>query len=449
MASGSKSKKKVINKALVIVIIIAVLFIGYQRLNQTDEVKVAATVNGVQIMKEDVVKEYLRIPPEYRDVMTAENILEGMIINEIMLQEASEKGISVSDSEVDSYLSELLAAAGKTEEELLEEMEDMGYTMEELRDSLKRELTIAELLNATVLGEITVEESEARDYYDSHISEFTTPEMIRASHILVNTSKEAASIRNKALGGAKFDELAEEYSLCPSSAQGGDLGWFGKGGMVKEFEDAAFALEDTGDISPVVETQFGFHVIKLAGRQEEGTEDYEDVKNSIMQMILMQKQSAAVEIYTSQLRAASDVEILMKLQNKSGGKSINDIIKAQQAEKAAAEAAAKEAAETEATGAASAGKNTADSGETVTAETLAQCLTSKGARMFGSGTSSISEEQKEMFGDDFSDIDYIDCDTEKDACSENRIISYPTWIINGKKHPGKYSLQRLAELSGC
>lgn len=89
---------------------------------------------------------------------------------------------------------------------------------------------------------------------------------IRASHILVDTEAEAKAIQKSIAGGAKFEDLARKFSKCPSSAEGGDLGFFGKGMMVKEFEDAAFAL-GVGQVSGPVKTEFGYHLIMVTGKK--------------------------------------------------------------------------------------------------------------------------------------------------------------------------------------
>lgn len=90
------------------------------------------------------------------------------------------------------------------------------------------------------------------------------PQQIRASHILVEDEETAKDLKTKIEAGASFEAMAKEHSSCPSKAQGGDLGWFGKGQMVKPFEDAAFAT-DTGKISAPIKTQFGYHLIKVTG----------------------------------------------------------------------------------------------------------------------------------------------------------------------------------------
>lgn len=89
---------------------------------------------------------------------------------------------------------------------------------------------------------------------------------VRASHILVKTEKEAQYLLNEIQNGKSFAEAAKENSLCPSGQNGGDLGFFGKGVMVKPFEDAAFSLENIGEVSQPIETQFGWHLIQLTGK---------------------------------------------------------------------------------------------------------------------------------------------------------------------------------------
>lgn len=90
---------------------------------------------------------------------------------------------------------------------------------------------------------------------------------VKASHILVNTKEEAEKIKEEIMAGKAFDAAAAEYSSCPSGSRGGDLGFFGKGRMVKEFEDAAFSLE-TGKVSDPVQTQFGWHLILVTDKKD-------------------------------------------------------------------------------------------------------------------------------------------------------------------------------------
>ena len=428
---AKKSKKN--NKNLIILgtiaIIIVILVVAGKYLSSGD--KVAATVNGEKIMKEDVLKEYLKVPPEYREVITIDALLEGMIVEELLVQEAEKMGITATDEDVDEFVQQFLETYEMTEENLTKSLEEENTTLEEVKESFKKNMIINSLLSKEITSQINVSGDEVRAYYDENSDQFGQPEQVKASHILVPTREEAESLRNKALGGADFAELAEEESRCPSSDNGGDLGWFGRGQMVKEFEDAAFALK-VGHISDIVETQFGFHIIKLDDRKEQEIQPFESVKDAIAQSLLNQKQSYGIEIFTQQLKANADIEIFMQSQKEPEGTPLVDIIKQQ-----------KEAEEAEVA------EVSAEEPEAVEENSVAECLASKGVKMYGSDLSSMSNEQKEEFGDDFAKIEYIDCIEDKDKCDSAKITSYPTWVIAGKKYVGKYSLTRLAELAEC
>lgn len=427
----SKNKKSSKNlKVLVSIAIIIVLLVVAAKYFNSDE-KLAATVNGEKILKEDVLAEYIKVPPEYRTLMTVDTILEGMVIETLLLQEAEKIGISVTDEKVDDYTLQILQAYGLTEENLTKSLEESGSNMEELKASFKKRLIINELLNLTILSEIEVSDAEVRNYYDKNKNQFGTPAQVKASHILVATEEELESIRNKALGGADFAELAKEYSTCPSSAQGGDLGWFERGQMVKEFEDVAFSLK-VGHISEIVQTQYGFHIIKLTDKKEGSIPSFDEIKDEAEQTVLNQKQSFAVEIYTQQLRSSADVEIFMQSVKEPEGRPLSEIIQEQKEAKAAEEI------------------ETAEPEESTESEmSVVECLVSKNAKMYGSDDSSTSNDQKALFGDDFAQIDYTDCSLDKGKCDSAKITSYPTWVISGKKYTGKYSLTRLAELAEC
>jgi peptidyl-prolyl cis-trans isomerase C len=131
-------------------------------------------------------------------------------------------------------------------------------------------------------------EAYARNKYQANFEKFQVPAQSRASHILIekkddNSIKEAQELLAKIKGGAKFEDLAKEFSKDPgSAARGGDLGFFGEGRMVKPFEDAVKALGKPGDISDVVESQFGFHIIRLEERQAKTTRSFEEVKPQLM-----------------------------------------------------------------------------------------------------------------------------------------------------------------------
>lgn len=158
-----------------------------------------------------------------------------------------------------------------------------------------------EYLKREVVQKVSVPENDAKQYYDSHQEEFKTPEMVRARHILIRFApgssdddkkkalEKAESILKRLQAGEEFEKLAEELSEDPGSkSKGGDLGFFPKGRMVKPFEDAAFVLKP-GELSSIVETQFGYHIIKGEDRKDPSIETFESVKEKILQKLTQEK----------------------------------------------------------------------------------------------------------------------------------------------------------------
>lgn len=147
--------------------------------------------------------------------------------------------------------------------------------------------------NDVIAGAVT--EEAARAEYDAFVAEFEPQDEIRASHILVESEEEAKEIKAAIDGGADFAQLAKENSIDPGSVNGGDLGFFGRGMMVQPFEEAAFALAEAGDVSEPVQSQFGWHVIKLAEKRQSAPPTFEQVAGQIQQQLLMQSFSDKVE----------------------------------------------------------------------------------------------------------------------------------------------------------
>lgn len=163
-------------------------------------------------------------------------------------------------------------------------------------------------VNKTI-KDVIVEESEAKAYYEANRETFETPATVSAKHVLVDTEERAAEIKKEIDDGKSFEEAAQAYSKCPSSAQGGNLGPFSRGKMVPEFEAAAFELSE-GEISGPVKTQFGYHLIKVEKKTEAGTRAYEEVKNEIGQRLMAEKQRDVYMAKIGELKQQYAVEIL-------------------------------------------------------------------------------------------------------------------------------------------
>jgi peptidyl-prolyl cis-trans isomerase C len=289
---------------------------------------IAAVVNGKMIKQEEVEKrmdalerrlflEGKVIPPD-RVSEAKRRIIEGLIDEEVLYQESQRKEIEVDEAAVNEEMGKLREQFS-SDEEFKKGMTDMNLTEEELTSHIKRSLGIQKLLQQEIVAKVKISEEEVRLFYDTHPELFEQKEEIRASHILIrvdpdtdDSKKKAArqqleSIKKRLDEGEDFAALAKEFSQCPSAAKGGDLGYFGKGKMVKAFEDAAFALE-TDELSGVVETDFGFHLIKVTDKRKEGKKTYDEVNGDIRQYLLGSTIRRERNLYLDELKRKAKVE---------------------------------------------------------------------------------------------------------------------------------------------
>jgi peptidyl-prolyl cis-trans isomerase C len=186
-------------------------------------------------------------------------LLETMVIRELIMQEAQKDGTDKSE-----------AVQAKLEE-------------------LKKRLVVEAYLKKKVEELAKVSDEDLKKFYDQNKDKFKTGDQVKASHILVKEEKQAQDILGQLKKGGNFEELAKKYSSDGAAAKGGDLGWFSKGSMIPEFEKVAFGLKE-GELSGIVKTKFGFHIIKLTGKRAAGARSFEEVKDQIKAALLPQKQ---------------------------------------------------------------------------------------------------------------------------------------------------------------
>lgn len=213
-----------------------------------------------------------------------------------------------------SALIEIKVLAQKAEAENLDETDEFRRRMDFLRD---RALHNAYFKKA-VVDELSDEAVRAR--YDEQIAALPTEEEIKARHILLKTREEAEAVIAELEGGADFEALAKEKSTGPSAPQGGDLGFFSKGQMVPPFEEAAFALEPGSYTKTPVETQFGFHVIKVEEKREKAPPAFEQVEDQLRQLLLRER-------YAEVLQSARD-SVEVEIADPALAKTIEDAGKA-------------------------------------------------------------------------------------------------------------------------
>jgi len=293
----------------------------------TKPTDVVATVNGVAItrVEQDRASQALqaqnRMPaptdPEQKKKIE-EAALTQIVAAEVLYQAARKQEIPDLDKKVDAKFDE-----GKSrfpaKEDFEKALKDNGITAQELKDLLRRDIVISTYIEKQITSKITITTEQAKKFYDENLDKFKKPESVHASHILIGvdpkaTAEEKQKAKQKAddllkqvKGGADFSELAKKESTCPSGKNGGDLGDFGRGQMVKPFEDAAFGLKP-GEVSGVVETQFGYHIIKSTGKEAGGTVPFDQVKGKIEEYLKGMEVQKQVMAKVEELKKVAKIE---------------------------------------------------------------------------------------------------------------------------------------------
>ncbi|MDD5064728.1 MAG: peptidylprolyl isomerase [Phycisphaerae bacterium] len=293
---------------------------------------VAVTVNGVAIneskidaqLQPQLQKIGTQLPEQYKKQLRRQ-ILEKMIIEQLLDEKVKAAKITISEEEVMERIKEISSQQQPplSLEDFKTMVEAYGQSFDDVKLRIQKGLAYQKFMEAQWAGKIDVPEGDAQKYYDENKTNFETPEQIRASHILVkpvtgdpntdpNQAKAKAKAKTEGLlkqikGGADFAELAKVNSDDTYSAvQGGDLGFFGRSQMVPAFEKAAFALKP-GQVSDIVETQFGYHIIKLTEHKDANTIPFDEAEKDIVEMLTQTKKAEFAEKYIESLKADAKI----------------------------------------------------------------------------------------------------------------------------------------------
>ncbi len=298
---------------------------------------VVVTINGEEITQgrmDEAVEVQMRmagaqmgnLPPAFQEQFKKQirqRVLESLVGETLLDQQVKAANVQVTDAETMAAIEERAAQQTPpiTVEALKTMLESQGRDFEEFKERYKTGLVRQKFMETQWAGQIDVNDADAQAYYAANPGEFEKPEQVHASHILIapdpnaadpNEAKAAAKAKaedvlTQVKSGGDFAELAKAHSSCPSKAQGGDLGTFRRGQMVKPFEEAAFALEP-GEISDLVETRFGYHIIKVSEHIDAETVPLEEAKEGIVERLTAQKKQEAVQEYLQGLRDKATIE---------------------------------------------------------------------------------------------------------------------------------------------
>lgn len=300
---------------------------------QLEPVERVAVVNGEDIPLSDFetalqqalhqIEAPVEDIPELQLQAIKRDVLDNLIGRKLAYQECLRHGFKVDSEQIDKELERVAArfsSAAEQEDALLR----AGISSIQLRERLHADLAIRQLMEEQVMVSVEVDDRELRSFYDTHPNLFKVPALVKASHIFIAAGPDSTREERKAAvalargilaqldQGVPFSEMAIDYSQCPSSENGGDLGYFEREKMIKGFADAAFSL-NPGEISDLVRTSRGYHIILVEDRQANRKLAFDDIRVQLYQNLKFEKAAPEIKTYLKSLRDAADVQIFIAL----------------------------------------------------------------------------------------------------------------------------------------
>ena len=289
---------------------------------------VLARVNGEDVTKADFDRLITNMEASARQPVPAERrdeifrkALDQLVTYKLLLQATRARKIDVTDEEVESSIKQMRSQL-PNEQEFKKALAARGMTLERLKADTRLDISINKMMEAEAATQPAPADAQVRDFYDKNPDKFKQDEACRASHILFKVEEgadaatkkklkdQAESVLKQARAGADFAQLAKKYSADGSAQEGGDLNFFTRGQMVPAFDQAAFALKP-GEISDIVTTQFGYHIIKVTERRPASTVPFEQVSARIKEYLTEQQKQQKVDTFIESLKQKAKIEVLV------------------------------------------------------------------------------------------------------------------------------------------
>ena len=285
------------------------------------------TVNGTPISQFDFINAMQNYSMElYRktaDQLSEEEIeqiqglaVEQIVARELIFQTALSEGTVAGDEQIKAEMNKVMANF-PSEEEFFATLEKAGIDEDSYYRMLRQDLSVKMMTEKKLADAPSPAAEEIKAFYDENPDKMRKAGQVRASHILIKVTednreeaqKKIEELKNEVTGdAAQFGDLARQHSACPSKEKGGDLGFFGPGAMVKEFDQAAFALAP-GQVSDIVETQFGYHLILVTERKDPEPMTFEEVAPQIESFIKDQKGAILLQAWVEEMKENAKIEI--------------------------------------------------------------------------------------------------------------------------------------------
>ena len=307
-------------------------------LKLADPNEVAATVDGVDIKEGkiqeiikpqmDRIKVSLQSAPDSPQIQSiiAQNVktlresaLQQLIVEQLLEEKVKDIKTEMTNEEADKIFRERLAGQAVDMNEFKKVLAENNVSYDEVLDEVKKEQKFTNFIDSQMGDSVKVTEEDAKKYYDEHQSDFDRPEQVRASHILVRVEPNAPQeeqekakekidgILRRLKEGADFAELAKEVGGFPTAPNGGDLGYFQKDEMDPNFGKVAFELP-VGQVSDVVKTNYGYHVIKATDHRKAGIVPFDEIKDKLIDAMEKQKKDEFTSKYIQSLIKAADIK---------------------------------------------------------------------------------------------------------------------------------------------
>ena len=291
---------------------------------------VVVTVDGEKITHGEIMQGVQmnmmqlsrRVPPQQLSQMYGkiyQNVTDTLVANILLTKAAEKSSMTVSDAELAKEIATIEADAPKGTS-LKDALAENKIEYAEWEKDLRKQLLVRKLVEEKTADVTPATPAEIAKFYEENVDSFKVQETVTASHILLKFTpedtaatkaqkkKDIEKIRADLLAGGDFAVIAGAKSDCPSSKQGGSLGTFARGQMVPEFEAAAFSQE-VGKIGDVVETQFGYHIIKITKHEQASIRSLAEVKDQLQEYLTGKKKQEALMAYIAELKKKSNVEI--------------------------------------------------------------------------------------------------------------------------------------------
>lgn len=423
-----------------LVVIAAVIYLSLQQPTDkettSEDQQVAALVNNQPIYQEELDKIHENLPANMGTI-EKDVILEQLIEQELLMQEAAAQGIKISDEELQEYIDELLAYFGVPKDQLDAALEAQDMTVQEFERSSKRQLTVNTLINQTVYSKINITDEAIEARYEEDKELFAVPATATIKHILI-TARENETVEETEARAEEVMDMINEDNFCElvsnytsdvaSIPTCGEYEIMQNGQYVPEFETAAFDMDV--DDTQITQTDFGYHIMWKIAEREAGTLSLEEATTQIEAMLFQEAASAGLAAYVAELRDDAVIE-----KYPEGTKNAPTTPEE--------EADVKEpVVEVEKT-------------RPIREGDFGECLADQGAVMYGVSWAPDVESQEELLGEAFEEVTYVDCDPATGdapaACDD--ISVYPTWIIGSGEDAlvleGKQSMNALSQETGC